>query len=165
MFPTRLTVAALAAAAGLLLCGCGGPNDPVTVKGVVTLDGVPVGGATVSFLPEREDGRPANALTESDGSFRLTTFKKGDGALRGAYRVVVTKLEPKVPDGPRWTEYWDDEHDKKKKPVQYYGMVHDSALKPSKSLLPVLYRDAATTPLKCTVPPDTRLTLELKSKR
>jgi hypothetical protein len=165
MFPTRLTVAALTAVAGLLLCGCGGPNDPVTVKGVITLDGVGVAGATVSFLPERDDGRPANALTGADGSFTLTTFKKGDGALRGAYRVAVTKLEPKLPDGPRWTEYWDDEHDKKKKPVQYYGMVHASAIKPSKSLLPDVYGDAATTPLKCIVPANAKLTLELKTKR
>jgi hypothetical protein len=125
MPPTKLTVAALAAA-GLMLCGCGGPNDPVKVKGVVTFDGVPVAGATVSFLPEREDGRPANAMTEADGSFTLTTFKKGDGALRGAYRVVVTKLESKVPTGPL-DGILGRRARQEKEGAQYYGMVRESA--------------------------------------
>src|SRR5262249_29630685 len=98
----------------LAACGCGGRKGPVAVAGVVLLDGKPVAGATVSFLPTGETGRPATGLTDGQGVFRLTTSDKGDGALPGDYRVVVARLVPKAPDGPRWTEYWDQEKGKRK---------------------------------------------------
>ncbi len=143
--------------------GCGGRDGPVAVTGVVLLDGQPVSGATVAFLPAGETGRPATGFTDAQGAFRLTTSGKGDGALPGDYRVVVTRLETKVPDGPRWTEYWDDEKGKRKKPVQYYGMQLTSARKPLRSLLPAMYGEPSRTPLRCQVPADGRVTLELAS--
>src|SRR5437773_10785720 len=72
--------------------GCGGKDQPVKVEGVVTLDGEPVEGAIVSFLPDEGGGRFAHGLTAKDGSFRLTTYKPDDGALRGDYRVTVTLI-------------------------------------------------------------------------
>lgn len=161
---SRHCVIWFALAVAVISSGCGGGNTPVAVKGIVTLDGKPVAGATVSFLPEGETGHPANGWTDKEGAFRLTTFVKGDGAFPGSYRVVVGKLEPKVPDGPTWTEYWDDAHDRRKKPVQYYGMLESTARKKSKSLLPTRYADVARTPLQCSVPSRGTVTLELRSK-
>lgn len=71
--------------------GCS-PRRPATVpvRGVVTLDGSPLGGATVLFQPVA--GTPGRAVTADDGSFELTTFDPGDGALLGRHRVAVMKV-------------------------------------------------------------------------
>ena len=84
-------------AAGLLTvavgCSGGGPAGPKTVpaSGKVTYKNVPVEGATVSFLG---DGKvaPAIAVTDSTGSFILTTSRSGDGAVPAVHRVTVTKV-------------------------------------------------------------------------
>ncbi len=89
---TRLFVPSLA-----LVCfaGCGGATSdrPATyaVTGVVTLDGKPVEGATVTFNPESRDGTAAFGRTGADGTYQLTTFEASDGALPGDYIVTVTK--------------------------------------------------------------------------
>src|SRR5205807_2290024 len=68
-------LAVLSACLVLAQCGCGGKDRPVKLEGLVTLDGEPVEGAIVSFLPDEGAGRFAHALTAKDGSFRLTTYK------------------------------------------------------------------------------------------
>jgi hypothetical protein len=81
-------------AAALLLVlgvlGCGG--RPYPVRGTVTLeDGTPVTAGMVSF--ETKDAeKPVTARGEikPDGSYELSTYKAGDGALPGVYRVAVT---------------------------------------------------------------------------
>lgn len=159
----RVCCSMLTTLLALAACGCGGRNGPVAVQGVVLLDGKPVAGATVSFLPAGATGLPATGLTDGQGVFRLTTSGKGDGALPGDYRAVVTRFEPKAPDGPRWTEYWDQEKGKRKQPVQYYGMQLTSARKPAKSLLPAVYGEESRTPLTCRVPADGQVILQLVS--
>jgi len=48
----RYFLAPLAALAGfVLLAGCGGPPDEVTVSGNVQVDGAPLTGGTIAFLP------------------------------------------------------------------------------------------------------------------
>lgn len=84
-------------AAGLITvavgCSGGAPAGPKTVRasGKVTYKNIPVEGATVSFLG---DGKiaPAIAITDSLGSFVLTTNRSGDGAVPGVHRVTVTKI-------------------------------------------------------------------------
>src|SRR5262249_36492736 len=66
-------------AVALALSGAG-CSDKVRVKGVVTLDGNPVQGATVTFIPDGRSGQSATGITQEDGSFRLTTLKENDGA-------------------------------------------------------------------------------------
>jgi Carboxypeptidase regulatory-like domain len=78
-----LFVAILLAAAG---CG---QSDTVSVKGTVKLDGKPLPHASVTFIAQNEGGRDATATTDENGVFRLSTFKPGDGALRGKYKVIV----------------------------------------------------------------------------
>jgi hypothetical protein len=74
-------------------CGGGGAGKPVKVEGKVTIDGVPITGATVKFLPEGDEGQPAQAITGDDGSFKLTTRNTGDGAVPGKYICTVTKAK------------------------------------------------------------------------
>ncbi len=99
----------------LLAAGCGGSssdrwteNRPKTIpaSGVVTLQGRPVEGASVSFVPADRAGTAAFALTDAEGRFDLNTFSEKDGAVAGQYTVTVTKKSvettpnPKDPNGP-----------------------------------------------------------------
>lgn len=86
----------LLSACCLVLAGCKPipehQKGTVPVKGVVTLGGAPVAGATVTFLAAKE-GRSASAITDAQGLYALTTFRRGDGALPGDYKVIVMKFE------------------------------------------------------------------------
>ena len=53
--------------------------------------GQPVEGASVQFVPV-DGGPPAFGTTDASGVFTLTTFKQGDGARKGEYKVTVTKM-------------------------------------------------------------------------
>lgn len=111
MQPGRLT--RFMALMGLLaLVGCGSdPHvanrpDVVPVTGVVTLDGAPVEGATVTFVNtagmapgEQVTGRSSVGRTDESGRFELTTFESGDGAVPGGYTVTVTKYEVQATGG------------------------------------------------------------------
>jgi hypothetical protein len=138
---------ALAAAAG-----CAGRHTPVPVRGVVTLGGKPVEGATVTFYLEGGDaeGRPATGQTDADGAFRLSTMGDNDGALPGTYRVVIAKFVPglpnlKVPDFPNTP---DGQMEKDNFLARAYANTPRFV-----TALPGPYGDAAKTPLRCEVPP------------
>jgi hypothetical protein len=86
----------LIAACCLSFAGCESVPEhqkgTVPVKGIVTLGGAPVAGATVTFLAGK-DGRSASAITDAQGHYALTTFRRGDGALPDDYNVIVMKFE------------------------------------------------------------------------
>jgi hypothetical protein len=75
--------------------GCGGPKL-YPVKGRVMFpDGKPLTGGRVSFeLMESETNVSAGAQIQSDGTFRLGTFRTADGAIAGRYRALVTPPLP-----------------------------------------------------------------------
>jgi hypothetical protein len=77
----------------LALGGCGGGGhqvgNTVPVKGRITYKGKPLIQGTVTFEPE-DTGREAEGRIGPDGSFALTTFKEGDGAVIGVHRVRVS---------------------------------------------------------------------------
>ena len=81
-----------------VLSGCG-PSNPPTAKvtGTVTLDGNPVEGAVITFMPDDGENKPAIATSLADGNYSLTTFKTGDGAMLGSYKIKVFKYT--LPDG------------------------------------------------------------------
>ena len=55
------------------------------VVGLLTLDGQPVHGAVVTFVPAEGGGRAAAGKTDQNGRFALTTLEWGDGAAPGIY--------------------------------------------------------------------------------
>lgn len=75
------------------LTGCAGSDFPKTYKvsGTVTLDGKPVDGAMVTFLPAAGQ-KVAIGSTNADGQFKLSTFNPSDGAQPGGYKVTITKF-------------------------------------------------------------------------
>ncbi len=75
--------------------GCGGDGlGRVSVQGNVTAKGVPVGNATVSFVPvEGTKGEGGIGTADADGNFTLTGSRRGDrGVVPGKYRVVVSRF-------------------------------------------------------------------------
>jgi hypothetical protein len=151
---------------GLFLCpvllataGCGNQNLS-KVEGVVTLDGAPLSGATVSFMPVGQ-GRAASGLTDGDGYFQLTTFRTDDGALAGDYRVIVVvddveKRDLTTDEGMREARLGTMTPQGKKKQAE------KKSKKPSQ--VPEIYRDIKKTPLKEVVPTNGKIELALRSK-
>jgi len=90
----------LVVAACMVACvGCG-PSRPETamVSGRVTYQGKSVVEGTIVFQPEQ--GRPAMGSLAADGSYTLTTFDPGDGALLGRHRVMIEARRITVPALP-----------------------------------------------------------------
>jgi len=74
-----------------MLFACGGGDSGPTiapVQGKVTLDGKPVPDALVVFKPEQ--GRPASAMTDTNGDYSLVYSQSSKGAALGKYRVEIT---------------------------------------------------------------------------
>lgn len=88
---------------GVLLittAGCGSQGakgDPKTIPvyGRITLDGVPLEGAAVVFLPENlsEGQGVATARTDSRGEYELAYNASHSGAQAGTYRVAVSTVQ------------------------------------------------------------------------
>jgi len=144
----------------MFLCTAGCVNVNLsTVEGVVTLDGAPLPGATVSFMPVGE-GRAAAGMTDSNGYFQLTTFRTDDGALAGDYRVIV------VLDDTVRPPYTTDEEKKAARvgTMTPQGKKKQAEQKSKKSRqVPEIYSDIKKTPLKEVVPTNGKIELALRS--
>jgi hypothetical protein len=85
----------------LVNTGCGSKYPPTApVSGKITINGKPVTQGRISFHPTTGE-RPALANIQPDGSYSLTTFERGDGALLGHHKVSIksTRIEnaPSLP--------------------------------------------------------------------
>lgn len=76
--------------------GCGDSENRLStfkVSGKVTVNGKAAKGVVLQLVPidtdplEKTTLRPGS-VTESDGSFEMTTYSVGDGAPNGSYRMV-----------------------------------------------------------------------------
>ena len=86
----------------VLIVGCSRNDSTMpklaTVDGTITLNGKPLSGATVSFVPTGATrGTGANGYTDKAGKYELKTRSGDKGATPGEYRIVVTKMV--MPDG------------------------------------------------------------------
>src|SRR5262245_56563198 len=72
----------------LTLLGCGGASMS-PVAGVVLLDGKPLAGASIQFVPQGK-GRDATGQTDQNGQFTMSTVQPRDGMLAGEYKVVIS---------------------------------------------------------------------------
>jgi hypothetical protein len=79
-----------------LSIGCNNNQLPVaSVKGMVTHNGVPLAFGGIMFQPDL--GPPARATIQPDGTFRLSTYGKDDGAVLGRHQVRITCYESQRP--------------------------------------------------------------------
>ena len=134
----------------VLLSGCGAKNTRIKtemVEGVITLDGVPLSKATITFHPQ-SGSEVASGFSKEDGTFVVTSQNgaTGKGAVAGEYTVTVEKSEIifSTQDSPTGGA-----------PSATYGP----------QLLPAHYLDKVKTPLKAEIKPGkNRVLLELSSK-
>src|SRR2546430_14060115 len=74
----------------LSLTGCGSSEVPLgNVTGRVTLDGKPLAGSLVRFMPE-QGGRSSQGITDADGRYKLDYSSRSEGALVGKSKVMIT---------------------------------------------------------------------------
>lgn len=91
--------------AGLVLAtatvGCGRGDTPQLgrVSGIVTLDGIPLTGACVQFIPER--GRPSTSRTDATGHYRPIYIRGIEGVCLGPCTVSISTARVEQPaDSP-----------------------------------------------------------------
>lgn len=85
-----------------LLAGCGKTEFAVSpVRGTVICKGRPVTEGLVQFSPVSNGssmtGKTGAAEIAPDGSFVVTTYSQGDGAVVGKCRITAGPLDPKQP--------------------------------------------------------------------
>jgi hypothetical protein len=141
----------LVAGLGLLfsLGGCtGDPNMPKLgkVRGTVTYQGKPIDAGHIVFTPATgkggETGQVATGEINSDGTYEMTTFNTGDGAILGQHIVTVVVQKGDMP-----------------KPDQSGQIKYQLP----KNLTPTKYATADKSPLRCTVVEGaTKFDIELK---
>ncbi|MEA3341866.1 MAG: hypothetical protein U9R15_18030 [Chloroflexota bacterium] len=78
----------------ILMAGCGESlPETVEIHGKVTWEGKPLNNGTVIFesVGDGPDAplRPAKGYLNSDGTYRLSTFRTNDGAMPGQYAVLI----------------------------------------------------------------------------
>lgn len=93
-----LILGVLAMTTAMVLIGCGSdPDKPKLgkISGVVTYKGQPVESGRVVFTPTGGGGtgQSASGMIGPDGSYTLTTFDEGDGAILGEHVVTVDVTE------------------------------------------------------------------------
>lgn len=92
----------------LLSSGCGGEdsNLPKTapVKGTVSYQGEPVTLGQILFIPENGE-RSGIGRVQEDGTFTVTTYSDGDGAVVGKNKVTISAYDNNlVNQVPGWYE-------------------------------------------------------------
>jgi hypothetical protein len=98
------------AASGLLVSGCGGGEhfDVAPVTGKVICSGKPVAEGLVQFAPVADKGNGASNKAarpgksgageiKPDGTFAISTYELGDGAIVGKCRVMAGPSDPTKP--------------------------------------------------------------------
>ena len=132
-----------------VLAGCGPKITPV--RGTVLIDGKPVSkGTQVVFVPEG-DTPMAAGVTDENGRFKLEDVHKMGGLLSGTYKVVLSNYDNFVPFP------FNASPDKADDPVldKYYKDLERLKTQPPKpGMLPHIFAEAATTPLRYTAPQD-----------
>jgi len=123
---------------GLAGCPGGGARelpDLVPVSGAVTLDGEPLSGAEVTFMPAGSTpGGACYGSTDASGRYEMTGDATHKGAPAGEFKVAITK--------------WVMEDGSDFQPEEGVSPIDVGA----KNLLPPKFGDEAETELKATVP-------------
>ncbi len=127
----------------LVVAGCGPQRPPMgKVQGVVTLDGEPLSAGSIQFWPDV--GRPSRSSINEDGTYELTTFDAGDGALVGNHVVTIkstrlTEADPEISSTQEEIEYY---REKRPTPIRAAKVVW---------IIPEKYSERRSTPLTAKV--------------
>ncbi len=124
----------------VITVGCGGSEnvEVFPARGIVTFDGKPMtGGGAISLVPvASQNGKNAGGTINSDGTFVLTTYEDGDGAMAGSFRVIINQTTSQEPD------YGGDSDAPGKAPMQAVETVT------SADVIPTIYSDPTSSPVE-----------------
>ena len=83
----------------LIAVGCGAAGEPLApVGGKLLVDGAPLDGVVVTFVPEKANSRGGAGSTDAAGSFRVTSIDQNrPGLPPGRYIVAYSRM--RLPDG------------------------------------------------------------------
>ncbi len=128
----------------LFLATCAGCTRPLpfndNVQGLVKLDGKPLTGVSVAFVPDFEPGIKvpgSSGFTDDEGRFALTRDGGPAGAVVGKHRVVIVR-------GREAVAFLGERPDPNAAPVA----------KRDKRPIPKVYMDATRSPVVVDVTPD-----------
>jgi hypothetical protein len=94
----RPSTCALLVALLVLGCGQSQSSNLVPVAGTVTLDGQPLGNATLFFMPQGETkGNGGGGTTDAAGKYQANSVRGEKGLHPGSYKVTVSRRL--MPDG------------------------------------------------------------------
>jgi hypothetical protein len=153
--PFLLRLAILYLAVLMVASGCQPPPpNTIPVSGTVTIDGLPLARANVSFFPQGETtGRGGMGQTDGQGRFTVhihdnqSTKQGPPGLFAGQYKVIISKLVN--PDGTPFIASED------------VAPIDSNA----RDLVPEAYSNYDLTKLTADVqPPEKKLTFDLQSK-
>lgn len=124
---TRIPHALALFATLALVSGCGGGDgrkETAKVVGTLEFDGKPVKGGSLTFSPTSESGsgntgKPGVAKVGEDGTFSVSTYSDGDGAVVGKHTVSYTAP---TPEPTADTQGAGGGHEASK-PSEYAGLV------------------------------------------
>jgi len=98
--------------AGVLGYGGDFKKEVAPVRGTVTCNGQPVNEGVVLFVPKvppgadaMNSGKTASGYIKPDGTYVLTTYDKGDGAMIGEHEVRIHRLAPEDDESPEAVLY------------------------------------------------------------
>ncbi len=119
-----------------LMAGCEAASigGLVPVTGKVTLDGKPLAGAQVVFVPNGTKGRAASAACDAEGNYALIT-NTDKGVMPGSYKVQVNYIAK--PDGTPITTFEEG-----------MDITQLEASGQARQILPPRYSDLQQTELK-----------------
>ncbi len=137
-------------AVAIVISGCQKPSNlppQYPVSGTISLDGKPLPGAGIMFLPRGDTrGNGAMAMSDPTGKYTLKTDHGGPGAPEGEYAVTISKVVNR--DGTP------------------YVPNPDVAEAGERETLPGIYSDSMKTTLNANVPKGgNTINFDLKSKR
>ena len=92
-------------------------------------------------------------MTDSDGSFSLTTFSTGDGAIPGQYKILVKYQEASSEEEMQPNMAKPDIKAMMEKSAK---LQREKAKRPPKYAVPAQYGNPSKTPLKQRVPPESQ---------
>lgn len=124
----------------LVVAGCGGMDGRVSVTGRATVDGHPVEGLRLEFVPSPDGkGNGGFAVTQADGTFSATTYQFRPGIFPGDYTITASLKQASSLPEPGSDAPMDD--------VVAWNRARMNA--PEK--IPARYQNPAATPLKAIV--------------
>lgn len=150
----------------LILVGCGGGSDRPSLapaSGIVTLNGEPVEGASLTFIPTA-GGRPGSAITDAQGRYTIKTYQDAPGAIIGEHKVAVIKIsgpgayviQGDAPAKPPATDETDSDEDDGSDGLSEIEVFDSTETKEPELIydVPQRYMNADESGLLITVPPE-----------